>query len=245
MGAQKEHNRSRVRVRLLDLSQRLEALAGEALGEQRQKVGDGRLTGELLVGRVQKPVDRLLPERSVELTGQSRRGAPAPAPGRWTDRRGDTSQSSEAPLSGWMAGAIRAIRPARSSTARSNAASSPDRAGSATDQCSCSHTGPSSSWALSHTVMITSSGRTTSWRWRGEDGVSFRFRRCAAAIAPGWTAGAGWVPADVAGTALSAFHNAAASCERAEFAVQTNTTRTAPRVVVARSASSACGTSDR
>jgi len=33
------------------------------------------------------------------------------------------------------------------------------------------------------------------------------------------------VPAEAAGTGLIAFHLAAANCERAEFAVHTNTTR--------------------
>jgi hypothetical protein len=37
--------------------------------------------------------------------------------------------------------------------------------------------------------------------------------------------GPGWVPAEVAGVLLSWFQMAAASWERAEFAVQTNTNR--------------------
>ena len=44
--------------------------------------------------------------------------------------------------------------------------------------------------------------------WNGASGT--RCRR-AAAIAPGCTAGAGWVPADVAGTGLAPFHSATAS----------------------------------
>jgi hypothetical protein len=43
--------------------------------------------------------------------------------------------------------------------------------------------------------------------------------------APGRTLAAGWIPADAAGTALIAFHRAAVSWDRAEFAVHTNTTR--------------------
>jgi hypothetical protein len=55
--------------------------------------------------------------------------------------------------------------------------------------------------------------------------------RCAraTAIAVGWTESAGWVPADVAGTRLDAVHAAAASWDRAELCVQTNTTRAAGR----------------
>ena len=41
----------------------------------------------------------------------------------------------------------------------------------------------------------------------------------------GCTASAGCVPAEVAGIGLRRFHNAAASWERAELCVQTNTTR--------------------
>ena len=80
---------------------------------------------------------------------------------------------------------------------------------------------------------------------RGRAGVSgMRWRR-AAATAPGWTAGAGWVPAEVAGTGLVSFHSAAASWERAELWVQTNTTRTASCSVIGRRTSSAPGTSAR
>jgi hypothetical protein len=43
--------------------------------------------------------------------------------------------------------------------------------------------------------------------------------------ARGWMRGPGWVPAEVAGVLLSWFQMAAASWERAEFAVHTNSTR--------------------
>ena len=51
--------------------------------------------------------------------------------------------------------------------------------------------------------------------------------RRAAARAPGATAAPGWVPPDVTGMGLASRQSAAASCERAEFAVHTNTTRSA------------------
>ena len=49
--------------------------------------------------------------------------------------------------------------------------------------------------------------------------------RRATAAAPGAMAGAGWVPAEVDGHRAGLAHSAAASWERAEFAVHTNTTR--------------------
>ena len=45
-------------------------------------------------------------------------------------------------------------------------------------------------------------------------------------------AGAGWVPPAVAGTELLCAHSAAASCERADAAVHTNTTRPAAGALV-------------
>ena len=62
--------------------------------------------------------------------------------------------------------------------------------------------------------------------------------------ARGCTLAAGWVPADTAGTALIAFQRAAANWDRAEFAVQTNTTRGGPRpsVPTDRSAAAAAHT---
>ena len=78
---------------------------------------------------------------------------------------------------------------------------------------------------------------------RRDSGDSGTWWRCAAATAPGCTAGAGWVPAEVAGTGLVSFHSAAASCERAELCVQTNTTRTASCTLVGRNASKAPGAS--
>ena len=58
-------------------------------------------------------------------------------------------------------------------------------------------------------------------------------------VARGCTRTAGWVPADAAGTGLIAFHRAAANCERAEFAVHTNTTRGTEPVPASRSLSPA------
>ena len=56
--------------------------------------------------------------------------------------------------------------------------------------------------------------------------------RSATATARGWMRGPGWVPAEVAGMMPRWFQVAAASWERAEFAVHTNTTRgTACRLV--------------
>ena len=54
---------------------------------------------------------------------------------------------------------------------------------------------------------------------------------------------AGWVPADAAGTLLARRHSAAARCERAEFAVHTNSTRRAVRAGGRASESSAPGIS--
>ena len=48
-------------------------------------------------------------------------------------------------------------------------------------------------------------------------------------MAPAAIAVAGWVPAEAAGTLLARRHSAAARWERAEFAVQTNSTRRAVR----------------
>ena len=51
--------------------------------------------------------------------------------------------------------------------------------------------------------------------------------RFAAASAPRSIAAAGWVPAEATGTSLACCQSAAASWDRAEFAVQTNTIRLA------------------
>jgi hypothetical protein len=45
----------------------------------------------------------------------------------------------------------------------------------------------------------------------------------------GSIAGPGWVPAETAGMLLARRHSAAARCERAEFALHTNSTRRAVR----------------
>ena len=152
------------------------------------------------------------------------------------DRRGSVGRT---------AGATRAMRSVRSMTTRSNALSSPVRAGSGIDQCSRPATGSdsrrtaaSSSWAVSQTVIdqVLAPGSEPGRRRRAaaERGPAARGAACAAATAPGCTAGAGCVPAEVAGTGLVSFHSAAASCERAELWVHTNTTRTASCTVTGR-----------
>ena len=88
---------------------------------------------------------------------------------------------------------------------------------------------PSSSWARSHTVITRSPSCRTSLMCRGRSRGSGRRWRSAAAMAPGSIAAAGCVPADTAGTLLARRHSAAARCERAELAVQTNSTRSAAR----------------
>ncbi len=79
--------------------------------------------------------------------------------------------------------------------------------------------------------------------WRGRRRRSGRWCRPAAAIAPAAIAAAGWVPAEAAGTVLARRHSAAARCERAEFAVHTNSTRRAVRAGGRVSESSAPGIS--
>ena len=58
----------------------------------------------------------------------------------------------------------------------------------------------------------------------------------AAATAPGWTRSAGWVPALAAGAPVVAVHRPAASWERAELAVHTNSTGPVTRRHVVRGA---------
>ena len=96
--------------------------------------------------------------------------------------------------------------------------------GSSIDQCSHEGLGSSSSWALSHTVTTSRRPGVTSASRRGVALVRSSPARRPAWTAPGCTRAAGWVPALSAGCSVSVTHNAAASCERAEFWVHTNRT---------------------
>ena len=68
--AQEQHDGSVVGAVPLHLGQRLEPLAGEPLGEQRQERGDAGVLDELLVGTVQEPLDGLRAVGAAELLGQ-------------------------------------------------------------------------------------------------------------------------------------------------------------------------------
>jgi hypothetical protein len=67
---QEEHGRFAVSVVALDLGHGVEALEGESFGQERQEVGDGALTGELVIAGVQESFDGLLAEDAVELAAQ-------------------------------------------------------------------------------------------------------------------------------------------------------------------------------
>lgn len=74
MGAQEQHDGTAVAVVAFDPGEGTQALAGEALGEQRQVVRDAGDGGELVVAAVQEPLDCLSAVGTVELGGQSGRG---------------------------------------------------------------------------------------------------------------------------------------------------------------------------
>ena len=74
VGAQEQHGGFAVGDLAFDAGQGVEALAGEAFGQQGQEVGHGRAAGELVVGRVQEAFDGLDSEHAVEFTFQSGRG---------------------------------------------------------------------------------------------------------------------------------------------------------------------------
>ena len=101
--------------------------------------------------------------------------------------------------------------------------------GSGTDQCAHACR-PISSWARSHTVMSRSPSRRVRSSARGLTRGRASPRRCAAALAIGLTSVPGWVPAEAAATVLARRQSAAARCDRAVLAVQTNTTRGAATV---------------
>ena len=63
-----------------DLGQGVEALPGEAFGEEGQEVGDGGMAGELVVGGVQEPFDGFGVERAVEVASEPGGGMVA---GKW------------------------------------------------------------------------------------------------------------------------------------------------------------------
>src|SRR5918996_2493604 len=115
------------------------------------------------------------------------------------------------------------IRP----SAWSNAAGEPLPAGSGIDQCKSlvsAGNDRSSSWAMSHTVTTRSGLSVTSSIDRVRDPRRSRPALAAASIASRRTRSAGLVPALEAGISCRAFHTAAASWDRAEFAVHTNRT---------------------
>ncbi len=103
----------------------------------------------------------------------------------------------------------------------------------ATRICSC---------AWSQTLIRKSPGRATWSSDRGTASGSREMRcRVAASIAPGFTRSAGCIPAEAAGMSLWSAQIAWASCDRAELAVQTKTTRPATGVGTAPSAENASG----
>ncbi len=70
MGAQEQHGGFAGVGFALDFGQGLQALAGEAFGQQRQEVHHGCASGELVVGGVQESFDGLDTEGAFELTLQ-------------------------------------------------------------------------------------------------------------------------------------------------------------------------------
>ena len=178
--AQEQHDGFAVVVQALDPGQCLQPLAGEAFGEQRQEVGDGGPAGELVVGGVQEPFDRLGAEGADEVSAQPGGG------GLEGDLlvEGDVRRAGRSGSSGCLRIRMRSRRGARSSTrqavrrtAASKAPVLPTRTGSGTDQCR-SATWPSSSWAWSQTVMTRSPPAWTSSRRRGRSRRSGRWCRC-------------------------------------------------------------------
>ncbi|GLW10704.1 hypothetical protein Misp01_58320 [Microtetraspora sp. NBRC 13810] len=113
MHAQEQHHGSPVVV-AFHAGQGVQALAGEALGEQRQVVGDLPVQGELVVAGVQEPLDGLGAERASELLGQAAGGGEqgvllidGQVQAAVRLRHGYSS-------GGWMAGASRCTRSAMS-----------------------------------------------------------------------------------------------------------------------------------
>ena len=82
--AEEQHGRETVVGLALDARERLEALAGEALGEDGQEVQRGGAVGELVVARGEEPFDGLGAEHAVELARRAwRRRTATRASARW------------------------------------------------------------------------------------------------------------------------------------------------------------------
>jgi hypothetical protein len=80
MDAEEQHGGFAVIAQTFHLRQSLQALAGEAFGEQRQEVRDGGPAGELVVGGVEEPLDRLGVEGALEVAGQASRRSSSDRP---------------------------------------------------------------------------------------------------------------------------------------------------------------------
>jgi hypothetical protein len=74
VGAQEQHDRLAVAVMAFDAGEGVQALAGEAFGEQRQEVRHAGQVRELVVADVQEPFDGLGAVGAVELAGEADRG---------------------------------------------------------------------------------------------------------------------------------------------------------------------------
>ena len=75
VGAQEQHRGLAVADLAFHPGQGVQALAGEPFGEQRKEIGDRRAAGELVVGGVQEPFDRLDTETVAEVALQPGSGS--------------------------------------------------------------------------------------------------------------------------------------------------------------------------
>ena len=252
MRAQEQHGRLAVVGQALDLGQGVQALPGEAFGEQRQEVGDGGPAGELVVGGVQEPLDGLGVERAVEVAAEAGGG------GLERDLlvEGDVAavvglaSSSAFSVSGCVrtrveAGSEIADPPGQfvvGAVERGRRADA-DRIGHRPVQV-----GPVAEFfvgEVAHGDDQVAAGLDVVDRSGAAAGAAAAGGARRRRSRRGRSARAGWVPADAAGTGLAWRHSAAASCERAEFAVHTNTTRLAARSGGGVSSSRISGTSRR
>ena len=154
--------------------------------------------GELVVGGVEEPFDRLGAVDAAELVGEPGGGGAQSDLG--VDAVGgpggcghdaflvgvvDGGEVADAAVDVGVGGLERGV------------GVDPDRVGNGPVQPR--QIGASSSWALSQTATT----RSPSWSWpatgTGRSAPSRSPCRCAAAMARGWMRGPGWVPADVAG----------------------------------------------
>ena len=117
-----------------------------------------------------------------------------------------------------------------SATVASNAFAGPTGTGSGIDQCSQSGSGSSSSWARSHTVIVNAGRCRTSSSEVGVASPRSRPARRAAATAPGWTRRPGGCRLSRPACPSLRSTAPAASCERAELCVHTNSDRPAERL---------------